>query len=358
MQSFTTIPEKRFIRLRPRNENSSVTVIEIFQQYLMVGTNNGLVAMFDMNSMSVSRIYNVNENHPVNQIITSKKEARFFVVCHNCFIEYSYFDERIRYRYRNSSVIKKVLTLSKPMLLIDERGNFFEYSNSVEFDSIIVPISGLRIEENIFIEEFRSYDPHNSIMTRPILLIKNNCVAVANIDLTIEERLQVYCKDILLTRADETIIICLCKDQYFYTASTEAYIHLTGIIFAGKLDEIGRLSKTNLIKTTSGYVNKMTSSENNLVVLTQNQQIEIFDVDTHTKRYHISCGHFMTAVNLLRNYVIVGTNSGAIITQELPLLDNEVCLKCRNLYFFEFNCVWKRCRHFVPQEFESLPLYI
>ena len=86
MQSFTIIPEKRFIRLRPRNENSSITVIEIFQQYLMVGTSNGLVAMFDMNSMSVSRIYNLNENHPVNQIITSKKEARFFVVCHNCFI--------------------------------------------------------------------------------------------------------------------------------------------------------------------------------------------------------------------------------------------------------------------------------
>ena len=353
-----TVPSRRYVRLRPKAENNSVTTFATYRNMLLVGMAQGQVILYDMNRMAITRGYTIKEKFAVTQIITGKSFDKFFVTCANEFVELSYSEDLVLFRFQCQFLIRKVLANDSPILIIDSNGSVFEYfSETQELGRAVIGVIGLSFNELNYVQELKSFDPHIFEKTRPLLL-KNKCtIAVVNLCLNSEPKFTLWRKEALSSNPTDSIIICCFEDKYFYTFIQMTQNSGANLIYVSSIKDIGSSARVEFIKPTSGSLTGMKCSGNYLLVLTRAKNLEIFEARTQLKRYQISFEHHLNDVLVIKNVLVIGTKEGSIILEDLFMESDRVCNKCANTFYFEPSMVFKRCFDNLPQETQTFPIF-
>ena len=351
-----SLPAEKYVRLRPRTHRSAVTTMAIYKRFLLIGLSQGEVILYDLNSMSEIRNYSVKHKLPITQIITGTKKNHFFVTSFNLLIEYSYNDEHERFRFTNQYYIKMLLTLSEPMLIVDSKGLLHCYHGE-NTGITVTAIPDVNLGEFSLIEELKYQGSVASMTGRPCLLIKKNCIAVVIIDVQNEPKLTLLLKKILTRGTDDTIMLVCSEEKIFYSLVENAMTNNSSIIYITKVKNLEENICVDYIKTTGGILTNMKATDSYLVTITHNQ-VEIFDIRSFVKLYHISHEDYLQSSIMIRNMLVLGTQNGSIICQNVLVQSDRVCLHCANIYFFEFLSVKKICFHFTPPENIPPPLLL
>lgn len=345
------LPKERYIQIKPLSHGKIVHSLATFKQFLLIGMSEGQIVLYDVISMKIIRVYHVKKQFGISQIITGMKETRFFVTCFSDFIEFSYFDDVEKFRFRNQYYIIKVLTQSNPMLIVDSKGYIHYYRELNEENDIQVqPVPGLVIDSLSSIEEIGSYDPFIQEHTRPCLLKNQTCIAIVNLMLSAEPKLSVWRKEIISPNLGDTVLVCCSQDKYFYTLLECGNDNRSPVIYASKLREIGRPSRNDLLFTSGGLIHNLEVASHYLLAHSKSRQLEIFDTRTCVKVFHINFKYLIMTSIILNDILIVGTFNGGLISQKLFNNENEVCRECEGKRLLEADTVKMRCIHYVMPE--------
>ena len=352
-----TLPSRRFVRLRPKIESNCVTAFATYRNWLIMGMSHGQVILYDMNRNSIIRNYIVKSKYAVTQIITGKVSDKFFVVCANEFVELSYSDDQVHFRFKNQYLIRRVLANDAPILIVDSNGAVFEYfKETEELGRAVVGVIGLNLGEVHFITELKSFDSHIYEKTRPLLLRNKSSLAIVNLSLNTDPKLTLWRKETLSLNEKDNIVVTCFEEKYFYTFIVIGHHPSTNLIYVSSFQDLGSSGRVDFIKPSSGLITGMKCAGNYLLTLTRVQQLEIFDARTHLKRYQISFEHPLNDVTVINNVLVAATKEGSIIIENLFMESNKVCGKCANTFYFEPLTVLKRCFDNLPQESQMHPI--
>ena len=354
----TVLPRRRYERFMPKRENNAITALAAFRDHLLIGFKKGQVILYDLKSMCAVRSFNLKGRYSVTQIIVGKKRDRFFITAANEFIEYGYDDEVAKYKFQCPYVIKKVLTYSVPMLIVDGRGGVYEYTVGDELsDALVLKVEGLDLEEISYIQELKSFDFHIHERTRPCFIRRSTCIAIVDLTLNSNNKLILWRKEMLSSGFDDNITICCAEEKFFYAYIPSSLFPSTNCIYVSKFNDIRSSTRVELIKTTSGLLLNMKCSGDYLIAQTQKFQLEFFEIESHNKVFQLSFEYQLNHVYVLRNTVLIGTCDGAMLSETLKMDKDMVCYECKNQYYFESIFVFKRCSHNLPQETIRAPLH-
>ena len=345
-------PKPCYVRMKPSTQRNMVLTMATFKHFLLVGMGLGDVLLFDMNSMILIRTYEVHEVFGVRQIIVGQKPNRFFTCAYDEFSEYSYYQETPILKFRNQCFIQAVLCSSYPMLIVDIDGFVSIYRE--HYPDIKVYPLGKLFDSVSYIEELKAYIGSSSEYFRPVILRHRCCVALANLTIAEDQKLTVWKKDLLSLDPEEKFIITCFEEKVFYASVPNFAISKFSNIYVSQIKEIGLMNRSEIIKTSTGVVLTMKAFENYLTVVTRSPFIEIFDARTNVNSFVINTGHLNYYTIVLKNLLLVGTQEGSLIIQELPYCCNEICLHCQDDFKLVNEGVIKRCSHFVVPEKKSL----
>ena len=345
-------PSEAHIRLRPLSEHNMVLTMAVHEHFLLIGLSLGQILSYDLNGLHLIRSYQVHEQYGVRQIICGKKLNRFYACAYDTFLEYSYFDSRERYRFRNHTFIKSVLYVNNPMLIIDLDGWVHVFRDEAEIK--IYPIGKL-FNKLSYIEELRSFDLMSGEQARPCLLRFKCCLAIVNISLYSEHKLSVWKKELISLDPNDHVAIACFEDKLFYATVPKTTTQTSTAVFISRIRDFGYANRVDILRTTSGVLVRMRASENKLLIFTRTQQMEIFDIRSNIKVSQISFKMGINTMIVARNMLIVGTYEACLISQSLSMTGDEVCRQCEVNTQSEGIRVYERCEHnIVPEQTHRL----
>jgi hypothetical protein len=323
--------------------------IAVIKNYLLVGLSKGDVILFDSVVNMTLRVYHVSRRSGVSQIIVGKKDGVFLAVTLQEIVEYSYLDRDERFRFTCGDNIRAVLADERPILIIDFNGYLYEYHPEISNgDDLIVRPILFNLEGLSFAKELRCFDAVNNGLSRICLIRNKCCVAIVDLLLINNQRMNVWKKEILTNNPADEIIIDFYQTKIFYTTIESVFVASNGVITVMPISELGNQNSKETITIMSGPLYSMVIREYFLITQSRNRHIEIFIAENYARLYKIVADNLYPTITIVKNCLILGTDEASLIIKSLPVA-NEYCLHCASEFAVsEDSGCRKICFHFLP----------